>query len=229
MANKKVYINTIAQIAGKVSTALISIVLIKILTNYLDLEGYGLYAKIYNYLSIFSVIADLGLYTVSVREISANKDRPERVRHIAGNILALRTILGGVIIAVSLGLAAFLPGYDNRIALAGVGIAGVFTLFGLMNSSILSLLQAHLRTEFSFVSVTIGKITNLLAVLFTVFLLFPKPLDIGMLWGIERETLAFIAIMLSGLIGNIVMTGLLYGYSRKVEKIRFIFDPIYLK
>ena len=59
MATKKVYLNTVAQIAGKISTALISIFLVKILTNYLDLAGYGLYSKIYNYLSIFSVVADL--------------------------------------------------------------------------------------------------------------------------------------------------------------------------
>lgn len=92
MATKKVYSNTLAQIAGKVATALISILLIKILTNYLDVAGYGLYSKVYNYLSIFSVIADLGLYTITVREISAHKDDHEKVQSIVGNILTLRTI-----------------------------------------------------------------------------------------------------------------------------------------
>lgn len=91
MATKKVYSNTLAQIAGKVATALISIFLIKILTNYLDVAGYGLYSKVYNYLSIFSVIADLGLYTITVREISAHKDDHEKVQSIVGNILTLRT------------------------------------------------------------------------------------------------------------------------------------------
>lgn len=91
LATKKVYSNTLAQIAGKVATALISIFLIKILTNYLDVAGYGLYSKIYNYLSIFSVIADLGLYTITVREISAHKDDHEKVQSIVGNILTLRT------------------------------------------------------------------------------------------------------------------------------------------
>lgn len=70
MSTKKIYTNTIAQIAGKLITAVISIFMIKILTNYLDIAGYGLYSKIYNYISIFSVIADLGLYTISVRELS---------------------------------------------------------------------------------------------------------------------------------------------------------------
>lgn len=70
MPTKKIYTNTIAQIAGKIITALISIFLIKVLTSYLDVAGYGLYSKIYNYLSIFAVIADLGLYTITVRELT---------------------------------------------------------------------------------------------------------------------------------------------------------------
>jgi O-antigen/teichoic acid export membrane protein len=177
MATRSVYSNAIAQIAGKVATALISIFLIKILTNYLDVEGYGLYAKIYNYLSIFSVIADLGLYTLSVREMSKHLERPDKVAHIAGTLLTLRTMLGVIIIFVSLGLAAFLPGYDSRVALVGVLIAGIFTLFGLMNSAILSVLQAYLKTEFSFVSVTVGKIANFLAVLAVVWMVLPKPLE----------------------------------------------------
>jgi O-antigen/teichoic acid export membrane protein len=59
MPTQKIYTNTLAQIGAKLITALISIAMIKILTNYLDIAGYGLYSKIYNYLSIFAVIADL--------------------------------------------------------------------------------------------------------------------------------------------------------------------------
>lgn len=123
MATKKVYSNTIAQIAGKVATALISIFLIKILTNYLDVAGYGLYSKIYNYLSIFSVIADLGLYTISVREISEHKDDHEKVKMIAGTILSIRSIMGLFIILISLSIGFFLPGYDTLPALVGILIA----------------------------------------------------------------------------------------------------------
>lgn len=174
MATKKVYLNTAAQIAGKISTALISIFLVKILTNYLDLAGYGLYSKIYNYLSIFSVVADLGLYTITVREISDHKDNPEKVRSIAGTVLSIRTGMGLAIVALSLGLAVFLPGYDTLPALVGILIAGVFTLFGLVNSSILSLLQAYLKTEFSFVSTTMGKLANLLSIVAVVTFVLPK-------------------------------------------------------
>lgn len=228
MATRSVYTNTIAQIAGKVATALISIFLIKILTNYLDVEGYGLYAKIYNYLSIFSVIADLGLYTLSVREMSKNIDHPEKVAHIAGSLLTLRTLLGIAIVFLSLGLAAFLPGYNSPVALVGVLIAGIFTLFGLMNSAILSVLQAYLKTEFSFVSVTVGKVVNFLAVLAVVWVVLPKPL-LGHVGTFETHDVAFLAILGTGLLGNIVMTVLLYAYSRRILPIRFFWDGPYIK
>ncbi len=108
MPNKKIYTNTIAQIAGKIATALISIFMIKILTNYLDVAGYGLYSKIYNYLSIFAVIADLGLYTITVRELTKHQDDPKMMQRIAGNVLSLRTLSGLFIIILSLAVAPFL-------------------------------------------------------------------------------------------------------------------------
>ncbi len=98
MPTKKIYTNTIAQIAGKIITALISILLIKVLTGYLDVAGYGLYSKIYNYLSIFAVIADLGLYTITVRELTRYQDDADMVAKISGNILSLRTLSGVLII-----------------------------------------------------------------------------------------------------------------------------------
>lgn len=108
MPNKKIYTNTLAQIAGKVATGLISIFLIKIVADYLDAAGYGMYSKIYNYLSIFAVLADLGLYTISVREMSQCQDDKEKLERISGNILSLRTISGLTIMVLSLGIAFFL-------------------------------------------------------------------------------------------------------------------------
>lgn len=108
MPTKKIYTNTLAQIAGKVATGLISIFLIKIVSDYLGTSGYGVYSKIYNYLSIFAVLADLGLYTISVREMSQAQDNPKKLEKISGNILSLRTISGLIIIGISLISALFI-------------------------------------------------------------------------------------------------------------------------
>lgn len=222
MENKKIYTNTIAQIGGKVVTALISIFLIKIISNYLDIAGYGLYSKLYNYLSIFAVLADFGLYTISVREMSKNIDNPTEIEKISGNILSLRTISGFLIIFLSLFIAIFLDGYNSNFELLWVFIVGIFTLFGLINSSIMSYLQAILKTEFSFIANTSGKILTFLLIIATVYWFFPKTENFD-------PNLALIFILISGLLGNILMTFLTFNYARKFQKIKFYFDKDYIK
>ncbi len=88
--------------------------MIKILTSYLDIAGYGLYSKIYNFLSIFAVIADLGLYTITVRELSEHKDDPKMVEKISSNVLTLRTLSGLIILLLSLSIGYFLDGYNSK-------------------------------------------------------------------------------------------------------------------
>jgi O-antigen/teichoic acid export membrane protein len=221
MPTKKIYTNTLAQIAGKIITALISIFLIKVLTSYLDVAGYGLYSKIYNYLSIFAVIADLGLYTITVRELTRYQDDTDMIAKISGNILSLRTLSGILIIALSLGVAPLLTGYDSQVALIGIAIVSLFTLMGLINSSLMSYLQATLHTEFSLVANTCGKLLTFgMILMFSVFL-FPR--------STTPDTTVFTLVMLAGLVGNIAMTGLTWWYASRWQPIRFAWDSEYIR
>lgn len=189
MPNRKIYTNTLAQIAGKVITAMISIFLIKLLTSYLDVAGYGLYSKIYNYLSIFAVIADLGLYTITVRELTKYSDNDEMISKINGNILSLRTISGIIIIFLSILIAPFLAGYDSPMALMGIFIVSLFTLMGLINSSLMSYLQATLHTEFSLIANTCGKLLTFGMILVFATLFFPR--------GITPDIDIFVLVMIA--------------------------------
>ncbi len=220
---KKIYTNAGAQIAGKILTAIIAIFLIRILTQYLSVEWYGLYSKIYNYLSIFATIADMGLYTIAVREIAraASKWDEEEVRKISGNILTIRSLGGVAIIGIALIIALFLPGYNSHIALICIGITGIFTLFGLINSSILALLQARLKSEFSLISSVTGKIITLLGLILITYILPRESTHFAEWW--------LIAVITVGLIGNIVMTMMLAIYARKSDWVGFQYDPVYIK
>jgi O-antigen/teichoic acid export membrane protein len=218
MPTRKIYTNTIAQIWAKVLTALISIVMIKILTTYLDVAGYGLYSKIYNYLSIFAVIADLGLYTITVRELSANKDDPRMVDKIASNVLTLRTLSGALIIIFSLGIGFFIDGYNSPEAMIGIAIASIFTLFGLVNSSLMSYLQSILRTEFSLVANTAGKLLTL-----GMIILFAS----AAWWATHTDR--FTLVMIAGLAGNGLMTALTWWYTQRWHPVQFWWDLTYIR
>lgn len=226
MATKKVYLNTIAQLAAKFSTAFISIFLIKILTNYLSLDNYWLYSKVYNYLSIFAALADLGLFTITIREISNHKDDSKKVQKIISNMMTVRLWLWILVFILALSIAYFLPWYNSSLALAAIFIAWFFTFFGLINSAILSLLQAYLKTEYSFISTTTGKLVNFLFVLFVVFILYPKSY---ITWNPNLEFKSFLWIMWAWVIGNAIMTWMIYNYARKIEKITFWFDREVIK
>jgi O-antigen/teichoic acid export membrane protein len=211
MSARKILTNTAAQIGGKLSTVLVSILLVNLLTNYFNTGEVGLYNKIYNYLSIFATLADAGLYAIAVRELSRCRDDREATERISGNVLAIRTASGAVIIALALGIALFLDGYNSPLALASIFVTGVFTLLGLVNSSILSLLQAHLDTGFSFVSTTVGKLANFAAIVAIIAIGFPKSvIDLNP----EARWWAFVAVMAAGLLGNLVMTAMLWWHAR---------------
>lgn len=216
---KKIASNTIAQILSKFLTAFISIFLIGVLTKYLSTEMYWQYNKIYNYLAFFAFFADLGLYTISIREISKDKTQASK---IIGNVMSLRLILGVLIIFLSIFIAFFLPGYSSELMLISILIVSIFTIFSLLNSSVLSLMQAFMKIEFSLFSVVFWKIVTFLWILLVVFILFPYSQT-------QNFEMAFIWILLSGLVWVIINYILNLYYANKITKIKFLFDFEYMK
>lgn len=216
---KKILSNTFTQILSKVGTAIISILLLSVLTNYLSQELFWLYSKVYNYLWIFAFLADLGLYTITIREVTKNKENSKK---IVSNVMTLRSLLGIIIIFLSLVIAYFLPWYNEKIALVSIFIVSIFTLFSLVNSSILALMQANLKMEFSLFSTILWKLITFIWILLVVFLFYKK-------WEITDFSFPFYFIMLSWLVWIFLNTLLNYFYAKKITNIWFSFDWKYIK
>lgn len=217
---KKIASNTISQVIAKVWTAIISIFLIKILTNYLSAEGYGFYSKMYNYLWIFAFLADLWLYTITIREISKNKEDSEK---IIWNVLTLRTILWVWIIFLAVIIWLFLPWYNTLLASISIAIVWLFALLWLINSTMMSLMQSYLKVEFSVLSTILWKLFNILSICFIVFILFPKD---SISWD---YFFPLISIFIAWMLGALVMTVMNFFYANRIKNIRFRFDKDYIK
>lgn len=211
---KKIASNTIAQIISKALTAIISIFLIGILTKYLPQELYGSYNKVYSYLGIFAFLADLGLYTIAIREIAQGTTSKEK---IIGNVLTLRALLWVAIWGIALLLALFLPGYHDSLTLLAIAIVGAFTLVSLINSSLLALMQSQMKMEFSVISLVAGKLLNLGMIAIFLMYIFT-----------DSSSYAFISVFVAGLVGLLLNTGLNYFYANKIVPIRFRWDSDYI-
>ena len=72
---RKILSNTVAQVAAKLTVSILGIAVIKIATNYLPQAGYGDYLGVYEFLAFFGIAADLGLFTIAVREMAQDEDK----------------------------------------------------------------------------------------------------------------------------------------------------------
>lgn len=111
--------NTIIQFVGKVGGTTLGLVTVAMLQRYLEPVGFGAYVTATVYLGFFSVIADLGLYVLLVRELAKPGADANRV---TGNLLGLRWVSAAIILALGIGLVFVFP-YPAEIrqaVLAGV-------------------------------------------------------------------------------------------------------------
>ena len=252
---RKILSNTGWQVIGKGITALLSIIIIKLITNYLGTSGYGEYVTIFEFLAFFGIAADLGLFTIAVREMAKDD---KKIPYIIGNVLSVRTILAMCTMTLGVVAAYFIPKYSGTHIPLGITIAAVATFLSILNGTISSVLQVFLKMQYATVGLVLGRIVTLGYMFYTVFVLFPKETervaqvgDSVAAGGAAMDGLAgakgalaiggaaiansaalnggFYHLILAGVFGAAVMLGVTFLYTRKLAKIKYRFDVSFWK
>ena len=151
--------NVLVQIIGRVIVLALSLISIKLITNYLGPDGTGYYNTVITYLSFFITIADFGLFSVGVREISKN---PTRTKEILGNIFSIRFISAILAVAIAYVIAAF-TNYPPEIK-RGVLVAAVFPIFNLAASVYDMYFQHRLEMQKAAIAEVISRIISVGAI-----------------------------------------------------------------
>lgn len=207
---RKIISNTLAQIIGKLLVTIIGLTTVKMTTSYLAVKGYGEYTAVYEFLAFFGIAADLGFFTIGVKEMSQNE---EKIPIIIGNILSLRTI--SVIIAMlgAIALAFVVPQYsDTRIPL-GIAISSITVFFTMMNGTITSVLQVKMKMHIASIATILGKIVTVLCMVYIIYYGFPDDKDMG-----------FNMLMVAGVVGAIIMNSGTNYYVKKITPLKHRFD-----
>ena len=211
---RKILSNTIWQVFGRFTMALLAVITVKIVTNYLSVEGYGEYALVYEFLAFFSIAADMGLFTIAVREMSKDEDQ---IPKILGNVLTLRTILIAVMMLAGMITVFLIPRYeDTRIPL-GVAIATLSVFFTILNGPVTSVLQTKLKMHISSLAQISSKVIQVAYMLYVVLVAFPKA-------GGADPIQGFYHLLIAGVIGNLVMLFITQHFVSKIAPIRYQFD-----
>ena len=195
---RRVARNTAAQAIGKAVVLAIGAASIVVTTRYLGASGYGQFALALAFVQMVGLLADLGLLTVVVREISR---RPEETERLVGNALTLRLALSLGVIALA-GLLSLAMPYTQQVRVA-ILIAGVPLVLGLANTAIVAVFQARLRMGRAAISDVAGRAAGF-AALVTV-----AALDLG-----------FYAVVATAGVGAFVTLVVTWRLSRPLVRIR---------
>lgn len=96
---------------------LVPLILVPYLVRTLGLERYGTVQTAVSFMYIFLVITNFGFNYSAAREISINRDNPEKASRIAGAIIALKSLLMCVSFIIMLFMAISLPSLNSELGL----------------------------------------------------------------------------------------------------------------
>lgn len=203
---RKVAYNTIIQVIGRIATTITSLAMASLLNAGLHPDGWGAYVAVTTYTGLFAVLADLGINTLYLREISRY---PEKTEDITANFLGFRLVTALVLLGVGPLLASILPVYAGLAQ--GIMIVSIGQFFLVFNQIFISVFQARLKMDRAMLTDLCGRLLILIGV---IWLLKhgsgPGQLN-GALWAVAA--------------GNAFNALLSYFFVRKFVKIRFAFIP----
>lgn len=213
-----IILNTVYQFGGRIVSGLVSVVIVKLISNYLGVSGYGEYAGTYDFLAFFAIFADLGIFTIAVREMAKVQDDKEKLAKIFGNILSIRIITTVMMMLVAVAVLFMIPKYgDTRIPMAAVFAS--FVTLGTMTSGTLSaVLQVFLKMGQSTFAFLIGKAVILIYMLWAILYAYK-----------DNPNTGFFHLYIAGIIGGVITVFFTAYYARKLAPIRFRFDFGYWK
>jgi O-antigen/teichoic acid export membrane protein len=212
---RKILSNTAAQVVGKGFSAILSLVGVKIITYYLGPSSYGDYGYVYEFFALFAIIADFGLFTIAVREMSNDE---KNIPKILGNVLTMRVIIGLIVFTGIISLGFLIPSHQGSQIPYAIMIAAAASLIGLTNGIITSVLQQQYKMQYDAIIKVVGKLVQIGYMLLTAFVFFSGDIHTG-----------FYHLFWAGVISSSVMLVLSITVVRKYTPIRFRFDKDVMK
>ena len=199
---QKIAYNAVFSVAARVLEILIAFVTLKFTTNYLGLEGFGDYGIVMAFVYVFSVLADFGLYSLVVRDISvAGADESK----IVNNALTIRLTLGAAVLLSAYFFSLFFP-YSDMVRL-GILVAalGYWLLNGIQ--VLMGLFQKHLLMDRVSVAEFAGRVVQF----------------VGVVIGVKYD-LGFFFIIVTVFLGALFNFLMIMSYTKKLIKVRLEFD-----
>lgn len=215
MHGRRIAASTLWQLASQGTTAVLSILTVKLVAIGLDQTYAGYYQSAYGYLQIFGILADFGLYAVSIREIAKAAER-ERV---LGALLTLRIVILAFAMGSALFLAWIVPQWRGTPLPLGITLAALVPTFTLLSGVLRAIFQVHYRMHWVFCAEVLQRSVTLVLI---------AALVLGEGVRESADPSVYISILLAGGAGAVILLFVSFLGARRVLRIRPCTDPAIL-
>ena len=134
--------NALIQIIGKALGVAFSLATVILLTRYLGPAGFGQYSTVLAFVGFFVILADLGVYGITVREMAQNRTKKTK---ILSNIFSYR-LFSSLFVFVFAFLISFLLPYEPIVKLA-IGIVALQSFFAILTTFWGTIFQVNYRMD----------------------------------------------------------------------------------
>jgi len=161
--------NFVVQIIGRFLALILGLFVVGLLMRYLGLKNYGYYSTAFAFLQVFGIIADFGLYLITLRYLGEadilEEEKIKKEKKVMDNIFTFRFFSALIFYGGSCVLGLFFP-YPPIVKTAIVILAGSLFLCTLIQT-LSAFYQKILETEKIFLGEVLGKgVTLFLMILF---------------------------------------------------------------
>ncbi len=156
----RVALSTAAQTAGNLLSAVISVAVLRLTTSHLGPTRYGYLTTVVAVISIFSLLADLGLTTITSRDIA---QQPLAASRILSANLSLRICLSVGAAPVIIAVAYFVYPTERSNVVVGVAILSLDILLNAVSNTLLTYFAARTRNDVVALVLLVNKVVYLFA------------------------------------------------------------------
>lgn len=195
--------------------AVLSILTVKFVAIGLSKELAGYYNSAYGFLQIFAILADFGLYAVSVREVSKAHNK----EHVFGTLFFLRFLVTVLSLGSAVIFVWLLPQWRGTPFPLGVAIASLVPFFTLLAGMIRVVFQTEYKMHFVFLAEVLQRVLTTLGI------------GLFLLWGVRQTTDVHVYAWFLGIgsIGAALLFLVSLFYGSRFMPIRFHIDRALLK
>lgn len=210
MHSRAIAVSTLWQIGSQAVMAVLSAITVKFVAIGLSVELAGTYNSAYGFLQIFAILADFGLYAVSINEL-ARTDNRERV---LGALITIRVVLTALSLGAAVGIAWLIPAWQGTPLPIGISIAAFVPALTLLAGVLRTVFQINYTMHVVFVAEVLQRLVTAILMAYIIFS--------GVRGSTDIQT--FTLFLWLGVLGSLVLFVVSLFFALRTMRVRPVFD-----